>query len=109
MNGTGALVVNNTLNLGTTLGTPAGGLPTATLNVNGGAVLANQIVPGTNGASSTINIQSGSLTISNGIGAGSPLTGLNLTNATLTVAVTPSAAINVASLNVDGSSARPTG
>jgi hypothetical protein len=100
VNGTGALVVNNTLNLGTTLGTPVGGLPTATLNINGGSVLANQIVPGINSAVSTINIQSGSLTISNAVSA---LTSFNLTNATLSLAVTPAAAISVANLNVDGS------
>jgi hypothetical protein len=104
VNGSGALVVNNTLNLGPTFGTPAGGLPTATLNINSGSVLANQIVPGTNSAVSSININSGSLTISNGIGAATPLTSLNLTNATLALAATPAAAINVANVTVDGSS-----
>ncbi|HSU52790.1 MAG TPA: hypothetical protein VLT36_01880 [Candidatus Dormibacteraeota bacterium] len=101
--GTGVLTVNNALNLASTFGTPAGGLPTATLNINGGSVLANQIVPGTNGALSTVNMQAGSLTLSNGIGAATPLTSLNLTNATLAFAATPAAAINVANLTADGS------
>jgi hypothetical protein len=103
VNGIGALVVNNTLNLATTPGIPVGGTPTATLNINGGTVLANQIVPGTNGAVSAITVQSGSLIISNSVSAASPLTSLNLTNATVGLAVTPSAALNVAALNVDGS------
>jgi hypothetical protein len=101
--GSGSLIINSNLNMATTLGFPAGGLPSATLNVNGGTVLANQIVPGTNGALSSISVQNGSLTLSNAINAASPLTALNLTNATLTIPVTPSAAINVQSLNVDGS------
>jgi hypothetical protein len=45
VNGSGVLTVNNTLNLGATFGTPAGGTPTATLNINNGSVLANQIIP----------------------------------------------------------------
>jgi hypothetical protein len=104
VNGAGTLVINTSLNLGTTLGLPAGGLPTATLNVNGGTVLANQIVAGTNGALSTINVNGGALVISNGVNPASPLTALNITNATLSIPIAPSAAINVGGLLVDGSS-----
>jgi hypothetical protein len=103
--GTGTLTVNGTLNLAPTLGIPVGGTPTASLNINGGTVLANQIVPGTNSALSTVNVQNGTLVLTNGISAATPLSALNLTNATVTLPVTASAALNVGAVTFDGSAA----
>ncbi len=105
VSGTGALLVNNTLNLSATTGNLAGGSPVGTLNLtNGGAILANSILAGTNNATSIINVNGGTLAVTNGLGTVSaPLTSLNVTNATLNLGVSPTtSAVNVSSLNADG-------
>ncbi|MGO8679024.1 MAG: beta strand repeat-containing protein [Limisphaerales bacterium] len=97
VNGTGTLIVNDTLNLAFA-GGPVLGAPLATLNINGGSVFANNVLPSTQpasspaaagGGTSIISITGGSLTVTNGIGtAAVPLTSLNLTNATINVSPT---------------------
>jgi len=69
VDGTGILTVNNTLSLAYTAGTLATAevQPTATLNIDGGSVLANSIVAGTNGAVSIITMNGGSLASSNAV------------------------------------------
>jgi hypothetical protein len=104
VNGTGTLAVSGTLNLGLTLGTPSA-TPSATLNINGGAVWANIVAAGTNGTVSTINISGGWLGGTNGIGTVSaPVTTLNLTNSTIVGVAGASPLINAENVNAGGSS-----
>jgi hypothetical protein len=105
VNGTGALVVNGILNLGLAPGSQAGGTPSATLNINGGAIWANTVAAGTNGVVSIINISGGWLGATNGVGSASaPVTTLNLTNSTIVGAVGATALINAESINAGGAS-----
>jgi hypothetical protein len=105
VNGSGALVVSGVLNLGLAPGSKAGGTPSATLNINGGAVWANTVAAGTNGVVSTINITGGWLGATNGLGsAAAPVTTLNLTNSTIVGAVGATALINAESINAGGAS-----
>ncbi len=90
VNGTATLTVNNSLNLALIAGTPATGsvVPSATLSIHGGSVMANNIVTGASGTVSAITMNAGSLTSSNAIGsAAAPLTSLNLTNSTINIAL----------------------
>jgi hypothetical protein len=98
VNGTAALVVNNTLNLAFAGGPLSGATPSATLNINGASasVAANAIVAG---ATSTINVTGGSLAATNGIDV---LTSLNLTNATITVGATTAPFINAQNVSLGG-------
>ncbi|MGA2864406.1 MAG: hypothetical protein ABSF95_07950 [Verrucomicrobiota bacterium] len=112
VNGTGTLIVNDTLNLAFA-GGPLAGAPIGTLNINGGSVLANNILastqvatsPGASGAgTSIINMNGGSLAATNGIGtAAAPLTSLNLTNATITVSASGFATSYMYAENVSAS------
>jgi len=110
VNGTGLLVVNTNLNLATVAGIVAyGTTPSGALNIaGGGSVWANTIVPGTNGGSSTISISGGTLIVSNTAGtSAAPLTSLNLTNATMGLAVPyfyGAIEVQAVALNVGGSS-----
>jgi hypothetical protein len=102
VNGTGLLVAGN-LNLGVTTGPAVGTPPSATLNINGGTVFANNLLPGINGTVSTVNINGGLMTVSNTVGSSAaPLTILNLTNATLGLGTSSGAGIYVGALNLDG-------
>jgi hypothetical protein len=112
VNGTGALIVTNILNLAYA-GGPVQSAPSATLNINGGAVWANTLVPGaysgsspdiTTFTTSIINLNGGSLTVTNG-GIGSataPLTSLNLTNGTIAVGTAALPLINAENINLSG-------
>ena len=106
LNGAAELIVTGTLNLAFAAGSPSAPsvLPAGTLDIDGGAVFANTIVPGTNSAISTIIVNGGSLTFTNPVGApAAPLTTLNLTNATLGVGLAAGGdGMDVGSLNVDG-------
>lgn len=105
INGSGALVVGGTLNLGLTPGAQSGGTPSATLNINSGAVWANTVAAGTNGTVSTINISGGWLGATNGVGTGSaPVTSLNLTNSTIVGIAGSSPLINAESISSGGAS-----
>ncbi|HEX3719234.1 MAG TPA: hypothetical protein VH595_14855 [Verrucomicrobiae bacterium] len=118
VNGTGALVVTGNLSLGAlSSGDTSGavvGSPTGTLNISGGAVLANIIQaspigatsPGAaGGATSVINMNGGVLAATNGIGtAAAPLTSLNLTNATIYVGGPSEVFIFADNVTADGSS-----
>jgi hypothetical protein len=107
VNGTGTLTVNNTINLAYAGGPLAGGAaPAATLKINGAAasVAANSIVAGTNGATSTITVEGGSLTVTNGLGTALvPLTSLNLTNATIGEGALIAPFINAQNVSLGGS------
>jgi hypothetical protein len=105
VNGTGTLVVSDTLNLGLTPGSQAGGTPTATLNINGGSVWANNLLAATNGTVSTINVNGGWLGATNGIGvATAPVTSLHLTNSTIAEGAGTAPFINAQSITAGGSS-----
>jgi hypothetical protein len=104
VNGNGTLIVNNTLNLAYAAGAPATAevIPTATLNIDGGLVLANSIVAGTNGAVSVITINGGLLTCSNAVcSPAAPLTTLELTNSTIEIALSSSSAPFISAGNVN--------
>jgi hypothetical protein len=112
VNGTGTMIITNTLNLAY-VGGPVQGAPSATLNLNGGAVWANNLTPGaSSGASpgltgfttSIINLNGGSLTVTNGgIGtAAAPLTSLNVTNATVAVGGSALPLINAENVALSG-------
>jgi len=104
VNGTGTLSVSGVLNLGLTPSAPSA-TPTATLNINGGAIWANTIVGGLNGTVSTINISGGWLAGTNGVGTPSaPVTTLNLTNSTIIGVEGAGPLINAANVNVGGAS-----
>jgi hypothetical protein len=110
VDGTASLVVNNTLNMAWVGGAPASTPPSATLNIDGGSVWANSLAPGTNTAVSTININGGTLTVSNGgIGtvplpgaAAVPLTSLNVTNATINVGAVTAPILLVGNVSASG-------
>jgi hypothetical protein len=105
VNGTGTLVASDTLNLGLTPGTQSGGTPTATLNIDGGSVWANNVVAGTNGTVSTINVTGGWLGATNGIGtASAPVTSLHLTNSTIAEGAGRAPFINAQNVSAGGSS-----
>ncbi len=105
VNGSATLIVSGTLNLGLTPGSKAGGTPTATLNINGGSVWANNLLAGANGTISTVNVTGGLLGASNGIGtASAPVTSLNLTNSTIAEGAGNAPFINAENVNVGGSS-----
>jgi autotransporter-associated beta strand protein len=75
------LSVNGNLNLGVNVNSPS---TAGTLTIGGGTVQANNIVAGTNGASSTITLNSGTLIITNFAGTtAAPLATLNLNGGTL--------------------------
>ena len=106
VNGTGELIVTGTLNLAYAGAAPWGPsvLPAGTLDIEGGSITANSIVPGTNSAISTIIVNAGALTFTNPVGTpAAPLTTLNLTNATLGIGLAAGGdGMDVGSLNVDG-------
>lgn len=73
------LVVRGNLTLGSAAGGTGAATTSGTLNITNGTVLANAIVPGTNGALSAINVYGGRLVVTNPIGnASSPLGSLTL-------------------------------
>ncbi len=81
------LRVNNTLTLAAVAGTLTPGTA-GTINLNGGALVANSIVNG--GGAATIGSTSGTITISTQAGTpGAPVGLLALTNSTLNLAVGP--------------------
>jgi hypothetical protein len=107
--GTGLLVANTSVNLAYVGGSQNyGGAPAATLNVTGsGSVWANAITAGTNNAISVISVSGGTLFVSNTAGtAAAPLTSLNVTNATLGLALAYAAvatpAIDATTINAGG-------
>jgi hypothetical protein len=107
VDGTGTLTVNNTLTLAYAAGPPATAevVPTATLNIDGGSVLANNIVAGANGAVSVLTMNGGSLICSNAVGSpAAPVTTLNLTNSSIEIALSSAAApfINAGNVNAGG-------
>jgi hypothetical protein len=105
VDGTGTLIVSDTLNLGLTPGSQAGGTPTATLNINGGSVWANNVLAASNGTVSTINISGGWLGATNGIGtASAPVTSLHLTNSTIAEGAGNAPFINAQNITLGGSS-----
>ena len=82
--GAGAvLVVNGNLNLGVDAAGAGAGATVGTLNINGGTVQAGNILVGTNGAQSVINLNAGSLIIT-GIGGtpAAPISSLNFSPGT---------------------------
>ena len=97
------LTVNNTLTLAAVTGTLTPG-SAATLNVNGGAVVANNIVSG--GGVSTINLKNGALTLSGKAGTvAAPISTLTASNSALSFAlasVSSSNDIVVTSLTTGG-------
>ena len=104
VNGAGTLSVSGTLNLGLTPGSPSA-TPSATLNINGGAVWANAVAAGTNGTVSTINMSGGWLAATNGLGvASAPVTTLNLTNSTIIGAAGATALVNAENISTGGAS-----
>ena len=84
VNGTGILVVNNSLTLASAAGGAGAASTAGTLTIGGGTVQANTIVAGTNGASSTITLNSGTLILTNTAGtSAAPLSSLSLNGGTL--------------------------
>jgi fibronectin-binding autotransporter adhesin len=97
----GSLVVNNTLTLGAVSGTVTAGTA-GTINIKGGALIANTITNG--GGTAAINVTNGSVTLSGTAGASSaPISNLAMVNSTLSVAVIPSTTeVVVSSLTTGG-------
>jgi fibronectin-binding autotransporter adhesin len=97
------LTVNSTLTLAAVTGTLTPG-SAGTINVNGGAVVANNILNG--GGASTIGLKNGGLTLSGTGGTvASPITALTATNSTFSLAlasVSSSNNIVVTSLTTGG-------
>ncbi len=97
------LTINNTLTLASVTGTLTPG-SAATINVNGGAVVANNIVSG--GGASTINLKNGALMLSGKAGTvAAPISTLTASNSALSFAlasVSSSNDIVVASLTTGG-------
>ncbi|HEX4262899.1 MAG TPA: autotransporter-associated beta strand repeat-containing protein [Verrucomicrobiae bacterium] len=88
------LTVNSTLTLAAVTGTLTPG-SAGTLNANGGAVVANNIVGG--GGASTISLKNGSLTLSGTGGTiAAPINALTTTNSTLNLGLaSPSSSNNI--------------
>lgn len=81
VNGIAMLAVNNTLAMGMNTST-GGGIPSGSLNINGGIVQVASIIAGK--GASTIGLNSGTLILTNTAGApGTPLGTFACTNATL--------------------------
>ena len=97
------LTVNNTLTLASVTGTLTPG-SAATINVNGGAVVANNIVSG--GGSSTINFRNATLTLSGKAGTvAAPINTITATNSALSFALSSVSSSNdivVTSLTTSG-------
>jgi autotransporter-associated beta strand protein len=104
--GTATLAVNGNLTLGTNPNTNSlyfAKVATGTLNITNGTVYANAITSvSTNGVISTINVNNGTLCITNTAGTPSlPLAALNLTSASLHLNANP-ALTNIVVTNVTG-------
>jgi autotransporter-associated beta strand protein len=104
--GTATLVVNGNLTLGINPNTnslTSSKVATGTLNITNGTVYANAITSvSTNGVISTINVNNGTLCITNTAGTPSlPLAALNLTSASLHLNANP-ALTNIVATNVTG-------
>jgi autotransporter-associated beta strand protein len=84
VNGTAKLYVNDLLELGHTSGGAGTTNTVGTLSINGGSVFANLIAAGAGSGSNTININNGSLIITNSAG---PIANLSLTNSALQFSV----------------------
>ena len=95
------LLVNGTLTLAEVTGTLTSGTA-GTVNVNGGALIAGNIVSG--GGAAVINLTNGSATINTTAGtASAPLTGITSVNSSFTLAVSkPATNIFVSSLTTGG-------
>ena len=97
------LTVNGTLTLAAVTGTPTPG-SAGTINANGGAVVANNIVSG--GGPSTISLEKGALTLSGTAGTiAAPINALTTTNSVFSLALASASSSNnivVTSLTTGG-------
>jgi autotransporter-associated beta strand protein len=99
------LSVSGTLNLGISVGGVGAATTSGTLDINGGTVLANTIVVGTNNATSTITLNGGTLIVTNTGGTpAAPLTTLNLNGGTLQLNVNGNSIVtNIVAITVNNS------
>ncbi|HZI31066.1 MAG TPA: hypothetical protein VFF11_01925, partial [Candidatus Binatia bacterium] len=98
----GMLVVNNSLVLGDVIGTLTAG-SAGTLNINGGLVLASQIIAG--GGEAAVTMNHGTLVATNGVGSpAAPIATFNAVNATLRVRLNGSAIVtNIVTTDLNAS------